>query len=282
MCLSFTRDVIGSITRTVIDSATILEVIAGKDPGDSESSSNPVPRYVEFLKLNGGLKGKRFGVPKKYFFEVIHPDTLTVIDEAIREIRKMGGIIEEVEVKYMDFGAAARVNIVMPECIYLLEDYLQTFDPQATIEKYLDQLGPDAKSRLGTQKGLPESNPIPGYAYVKSVRDDRNKMIYGFERALSGLDGLLIPTTPLPASKIGDDVETELEGKMVNTFLTLTRNCYPINIVGYPAITVPAGYSKLGLPIGLQIVVRPWEEENLLSMAYAFEQATKVRKAPKL
>ena len=67
-----------------------------------------------------------------------------------------------------------------------------------------------------------------------------------------------------------------------NTFLTFIRNCDPISVVGYPAITVPAGYSKTGLPIGLQIVARPWEEGKLLGIAYAFEQATKVRKPPSL
>jgi len=107
-------------------------------------------------------------------------------------------------------------------------------------------------------------------------------MIAGFQEALSGLDGLLLPTTPLPAAKIGEDMETELLGKKVNTFLTFIRNCDPVSVVGYPAISVPAGYSKTGLPIGLQIVARPWEEEKLLSMAYAFEQGTKMRKAPRL
>ncbi len=77
-------------------------------------------------------------------------------------------------------------------------------------------------------------------------------------------------------------METELLGKKVNTFLTFIKNCDPVSVVGYPAITVPAGYSNNGLPIGLQIVSRPWTEDKLLSMAYAFEQATKVRKAPKL
>jgi Asp-tRNA(Asn)/Glu-tRNA(Gln) amidotransferase A subunit family amidase len=86
----------------------------------------------------------------------------------------------------------------------------------------------------------------------------------------------------LPAAPIGDDVETELNGQKVNTFLTFIRNCDPVSVVGYPAISVPAGYSKTGLPIGLQIVARPWEEGKLLSMAYAFEQGTKVRKAPQL
>ena len=135
---------------------------------------------------------------------------------------------------------------------------------------------------MGSQKGTPESKPIPGYRYTKSVREDRNKMIEGFKEAMSGLDALLLPTTPLPACKIGEDVETELQGKKVDTFLTFIRNCDPISVVGYPAISVPAGYSPTGLPIGLQIVARPWEEDKLLSMAYAFEEATKIRKPPKL
>jgi len=280
MYLSFTRDVIGPITRTVADSAMMLEVIAGRDPRDPESSSNRVPNYTALLK--GGLKGKTFGVPKKYFFEVIHPDTQKVTEEAIREVQKMGGGIKEVEVKHMDLATPTGFNIVLAECIYLMEDYLKGFDPQATVDKYLDQFGPDVKGALGSQKGTPESKPVPGYLYAKSVREDRNKMISGFKEAMSGLDALLLPTTPLPASKIGEDVETELEGKKVNTFLTFIRNCDPVSVVGYPAVSVPAGYSQAGLPIGLQIVARPWEEDKLLSMAYAFEQATKVWKAPRL
>ena len=276
MYLSFTRDVIGSITRTVSDSALILEAISGPDERDPESSSITVPNYISYLK--GGLKGKKFGVPKKYFFEGIHPETQNVMDEAIKEIKAMGGSIKEVEVKHMDIATPTGFNIVLAECIYLMEDYLKAFDPEATIEKYAEQLGPDVKGPLAGSK----SQPVPGYVYAKSVREDRNKMISGFEDALSGLEALLLPTTPLPAAKIGEDVETELLGEKVNTFLTFIKNCDPVSVVGYPAITVPAGYSSTGLPIGLQIVSRPWTEDNLLSMAYAFEQATKVRKAPKL
>ena len=276
MYLSFTRDVIGSITRTVGDSALILEAISGPDERDPESSSITVPNYISYLK--GGLKGKKFGVPKKYFFEGIHPETQNVMDEAIKEIKAMGGSIKEVEVKHMDIATPTGFNIVLAECIYLMEDYLKAFDPEATIEKYAEQLGPDVKGPLAGSK----SQPVPGYVYAKSVREDRNKMISGFEDALSGLEALLLPTTPLPAAKIGEDVETELLGEKVNTFLTFIKNCDPVSVVGYPAITVPAGYSSTGLPIGLQIVSRPWTEDNLLSMAYAFEQATKVRKAPKL
>jgi Asp-tRNA(Asn)/Glu-tRNA(Gln) amidotransferase A subunit family amidase len=280
MYLSFTRDVIGPITRSVLDSAVMLEVIAGNDSRDPESTSYPVPHYLDYISAS--LKGKKFGVPRKYFFEVIDPDTEQVMEEAIREIKNLGGTVKEVEVQHMDLATPTGFNIVLAECIYLIEDYLKGFDPEATIDKYLNQFGPDVKGVLGSQKGMPDSKPVPGYVYAKSRREDRNLMIAGFKEALSGLDGLLLPTTPLPAAKIGDDVETELVGKKVNTFLTFIRNCDPVSVVGYPAISVPAGYSKTGLPIGLQIVARPWEEGKLLSMAYAFEQGTKVRKAPQL
>ncbi len=280
MYLSFTRDVIGPITRSVEDSALMLEAIAGPDPRDPGSSPRPVPPYASHL--SGNLRGKKFGVPKKYFFDNIHPDTERVIDEAIRAIADSGGRIKEVEVGNLDIATPTGFSIVLAECIYLMEDYLKAFDPQATIDKYLDQMGPDVKGVLGSQKGTPQAQPVPGYVYAKAVREDRNKMIAGFEDAIGGVDALLLPTTPLPASTIGEDVETELRGQKVNTFLTFIRNCDPISVVGYPAITVPAGYSRTGLPIGLQIVARPWEEPGLLAIAHAFEQATQVRKPPKL
>jgi aspartyl-tRNA(Asn)/glutamyl-tRNA(Gln) amidotransferase subunit A len=281
MYLSFTRDVIGPITRTVMDAAIMLQTIAGKDPRDPESSSSRVQKYYALLERES-LKGKRFGLPRKFFFEVIHQDTQRAVGEAIREIQEMGGIVKEVEVKHIDLQPSM-INTVFAECVYLIERYLSEFDPQATIDKYLDQLGPHAKSILSRQKGTPEAKPVPGYAYIKSVRDNRNKMIAGFEDAMVGLDALVFPTTPLPATKIGaEELELEVQGQKFSTFEALRRNCNPINVIGYPAITVPAGYSEAGLPIGLQMVVRPWEEDKLLSMAYAFEEATHIRKAPKL
>ena len=278
MCLSFTRDVIGPMTRTVMDSALMLKVMAGKDSGDPESSGDPVPNYMSLLK--GDLKGKRFGVPGKYFFEDIHSETRTAIDEAIRRIQNLGGVVKDVEVKHMDIATSTGFNIVLAECIYLLENYLRWFNPKATIAEYLDQMGPDVKAVLGGQIGMPKSKPVPGYVYAKSVREDRNKMIAGFKEAMTNVDALLLPTTPLPASKIGEDVETDLEGKKVNTFLTFIKDCDPVSVVGYPAITVPAGYTRTGLPIGLQIVARPFEEAKLLQVAHIFEQNAKVRKPP--
>jgi aspartyl-tRNA(Asn)/glutamyl-tRNA(Gln) amidotransferase subunit A len=279
MGLSFSRDAVGPITRTVTDSAILLEVISGKDPGDPESASRKTSRYSAFLKKN--LNGEDFCIPKDFFFDIIESDTEGVFKDAISEIKKLGGQIKEVKLTGMEYMSHA-MNIVTAECVNLIEDYLKEFDPDATIEKYLDQLGADVRSILGSEKGLPESKPVPGYIYIRSVRDYRNRLISAFKEALSGSDAMLIPTTPLPASKISDGEEIELEGKKLSALRTFTRNCNPFNVIGFPAITVPAGYSRNGLPIGLQIVTRPWTERKLLSIAYAFEQATKVWHAPKL
>lgn len=178
----------------------------------------------------------------------------------------------------MDIATPTGFNIVLAECIYHIESYLKAFDPEATIEKYAESFGPDVRPPIVGSK----EKPVPGFVYDRSVRDDPNSMIAGFQDAVFGIDALILPTTPLPAARIGEDMETDLSGKKVTTFLTFIRNCDPVSVVGYPAITVPAGYSREGLPIGLQIVARPWEEYKLFGTAYAFEQATKVRKPPKL
>ncbi len=280
MYLSFTRDVIGPIARSVTDAAILLQAMAGQDTRDPGSSAEHIPNYS--LGLGRSIKGKVFGVPTKYFFDVIHPDTEGVMEGAIKAIRKLGGTVKEVAIKHMDIATETGFNIVLAEAVYLVENYLKAFDSEATIDKYLTQFGPDVQVTLGGQKGASGSAPVPGYTYIKSLHEDRQKMIAGFEEAISGLDALLLPTTPLPAAPIGDDAETELNGQMVNTFLTFIRDCDPVSVVGYPAITVPAGYSATGLPIGLQIVTRPWEEAELLNIAYAFEKATHVRVAPTL
>jgi aspartyl-tRNA(Asn)/glutamyl-tRNA(Gln) amidotransferase subunit A len=204
------------------------------------------------------------------------------MNDSVRVIQDMGGVSKEIEIEHMDLAYAADFNIVMAEAVYLIENYLKAFDPQATIDKYLDQMGPDVRRMLGRQKGTPHPKPILGYEYVKTLREECVKVISGFKEAMSEVDGFLLPTTPLPASKIGEDVETDLMGEKIRIFPTFIRNCMPVSVAGYPAISVPAGYSQTGLPISLEIVARPWEEDKLLSMAFAFEQATKSRKPPKL
>lgn len=280
ICFSFSRDVIGPITRTVRDAAIIMDAICGPDPGDPESSSRPAPHFSRRLKKET-VKGVRFGIPVNFFFDTVHPDTKRVFDDAVKEIRKMGGTVREIKMNDTDLLPA---QIIQPlaECIFLIEDYLKAFDPYATIDKYLDQLGPILRATLGRQKGLPDSQPIPAYVYVKTMRESRMRIAAAFEEAMRGMDALLVPTTVMPASKIGEDLEVDLEGVKLPTMPAFTRNANPFNIINYPAVTVPAGYSRDGLPVGLQIAMRPWEDTRVLCLARAFEEATLVRRAPRL
>jgi Asp-tRNA(Asn)/Glu-tRNA(Gln) amidotransferase A subunit family amidase len=278
--LSFTRDSVGPITRTVRDSATILEAIAGKDPRDPQSLSRTIPRYSALNE--DGLKGLRFGLPKRFIAEVIHPDTEVVMDVSVGAIRDGGGIVRELDIPCMELAYAADFNVVMAESVCLLEEYFRKLDPLANIGTYLDLMGSDVKEILRQQVGEPTSKPVPGYVYVKTLRDECESMMAGFKQAMYGLDALLLPTTPAPPPRIGEDSVMELNGKTASVFLTNIRNCIPLSVVGYPAISVPAGYSRTGLPIGLQIVARPWAEDRLFEIAYGFEQITKVRQPPRL
>ncbi|MGD0660671.1 MAG: amidase [Syntrophorhabdales bacterium] len=278
--LSFSRDCVGPITRTVRDSAMVLEVIAGRDGRDPQSASRPVPPYSDLTP--DGLKGRRFGLPKRFIADMIHQDTEEIVDDAVRIIRAMGGVIREIDIPSLSLAHAADFNVVMPEAVCLLGEYLLALDPSASIEACLDLMGTGAREILGHEAGGPGSRPVPGYLYLSTLRNECKMMKAGFRKAMHGLDALLLPTTPAPAPRIDEDPEMELNGSMKSVFLTNIRNCLPLSIVGYPAISVPAGYSKAGLPIGLQIVARPWEEARLFSMAYGFEQATKCRRAPRL
>ncbi len=232
MYLSFTRDVIGPITRTVVDSAIMLRVMCGTDPRDPYAVVKDAINY-HVLHRNG-IRGKKFGVPKKYFFDVIDPEIENVMGNVFKTIEKAGGSVREVEVKSMDIATTTGLNIVLPEAVYLMENYLKAFDPQATIEKYLDRIGPDVRGALGSQKGTPKAEPVPGYVYIQSMRENRRKITEGFESAMSDVDVLLLPTTPLPACLIGEEPECHLNGKKVNTFLTFIRNRDPVGVVGTP------------------------------------------------
>jgi aspartyl-tRNA(Asn)/glutamyl-tRNA(Gln) amidotransferase subunit A len=278
--LSFSRDTVGPITRSVRDAAMILEIIAGRDGNDPMSARRPVMRYSDHAA--NGLKAKRFGLPKRFIEEAIHGDTQKVMNEAVRVIQAMGGVVREIEIPSLDLAYTADFNVVMPEAICLLGEYLKAANPLASIEDCLDLMGADVREVLGRETGGPGSRPVPGYRYLSTLRNECEIMKRGFGKAMRGLDALLFPTTPAPAPRIDEDHEMELNGAMKSVFLTNIRNTLPLSIVGAPAISVPAGYSKTGLPIGLQIVARPWEEAKLLSMAYAFEDATKVRRAPAL
>ncbi|HET7876137.1 MAG TPA: amidase [Methylomirabilota bacterium] len=280
MYLSFTRDVVGPMTRTVEDAGLLLRAMAGPDPRDMDAEGGVVPSYGRGLLK--GLRGVRIGVPRRYFYEGNHPEVDRLTEQALKDMQGLGATLVDVEVKNLDIALPTGFAIVLPEAIYAMEAYLRQMDPAATIDKYLPQFGPDVQAILGGQKGTAETKPVTGYAYLEALHANRPKVQAGFREALAQVDALVTPTTPLPAAKIGEDAETELLGKKVNTFFTFIKDCDPVSVAGYPALSVPAGFTADGLPVGIQIIGRPWEEARILKIGYAYEQATGRRKPPAL
>jgi aspartyl-tRNA(Asn)/glutamyl-tRNA(Gln) amidotransferase subunit A len=278
--LSFTTDVIGPITRTVEDSAMILKVIAGPDSRDPEASAAKIPNYNAFLKVS--LKGIKLGIPRKFFYEDNDPEVDRLIDQALKTLEKLGATLVDVEIKHLEIVGDTSSKIIASESIYSFEEYLTKFDPAATIDKYLPQLGTDTWAKYANQKGTPESKPVPAYSYLEAVRTNRAKILRSLEEALKEVDALIAPTTPLPAVKFTEEVETELRERKVGTFLTFIRYMRPISVAGLPAISVPAGRTAAGLPIGIQVVGRLWDEPKIMEVAYAYQQATKWYSPPKL
>ena len=279
--IAFTRDSIGPITRTVEDTAILLQEIAGPDPRDPDASRSEIPNYREFLKT--GLEGVRLGVPRKYFYEDNDPEVERIIEQSLKTLEKLGAKLVDVQLgKEFELFSLVGIKIFIAECVNLVEDYLKNVDPAATIEKYLPEFGPDVSGILGSQKGTPGAKPVPAYEYLKAIRTDKAKVLRSFQEALIGNHALVAPTTPVPATMIGEEREIELRGRKVPLFATFARYTSPVSLVGLPAISIPAGWTTGGLPVGIQFIGRHWDEARIIQMAYAYQEATKWYRAPRL
>ena len=265
---------IGPLTLSVEDAALVMEVIAGHDPKDSTS----VKSDGGYLSgLNGGVQGLVCGVPKEYFGEGVDPEVEKAVWEAISRLEGLGASWREVSLPHTRYALAAYYIIAMSEASSNLarfdglryglrlgadQDWHSTFS-----EIRAAGFGPEVKRRilLGTYA---LSAGYYGRYYLKALKV-RTLIKQDFERALSagGADVLVTPTMPFPAFKIGERIEDPLSLYMADVFTV------PINLAGVPAISIPCGFAE-GLPIGLQIIGRHFDEASVLRAARAYEEAT--------
>ena len=249
--LSWALDHAGPMARSAADAAIILKVIAGHDPQDETSSKEPVPDYTKAL-MDQRLKRLRIGVPQEYFFDNVDDEVLKAIHAAILVLRddlKAG--VSEVSLPLIAEAPAAVSAIMLPEALAYHKRWLAE-RPQ--------DYGEDVRARL--EMGL----LYPAVSYVQAQRF-RSLIVEEWRQKVFGrVDLLAVPTTPVPAPS--------LEANDLQTTLTLTRFTGPFNLTGLPAISIPCGFTKGGLPIGLQLVGRWWDEATVLRAAHAYQQAT--------
>jgi aspartyl-tRNA(Asn)/glutamyl-tRNA(Gln) amidotransferase subunit A len=245
--LSWSLDHVGPMTRTVLDAAVLLQAIAGHDAQDPATVDRQVPTYTAMV--NRGPSSLRVGVPREYFFTTLDPDVAAAVDQALSVLAKLTAGVKDVAVP-----VSPDVNTIVMSA--------EAFAFHATrVREASQRFQPAVLGRLRVGEA------VDATTYIQRRRD-----LDSMRRAAAGLfadvDLLVTPTMPVLPVRIAEARSDE-----AGTAL-FARNTRPFNAYGLPAISVPCGFAKNGLPIGLQIAGPPWEEESVLRLAHAYEQAT--------
>jgi aspartyl-tRNA(Asn)/glutamyl-tRNA(Gln) amidotransferase subunit A len=253
--LCWSLDHVGPIARTVRDAALLLEAIAGRDPRDPTSSRRPVPLYSK--ALTGNIGGVRIGVPRDYFFDGVEPQVEATVRGAISHLRHLGGQVEEVSLPLMRSVPGGSLAIMVAEAYAVHERYVKT---------RARDYGEDVRQRL--MLGMYVSAP----QYLKALRF-RELLRRETLSVLRAVDVLAVPTAAITAKGI-DEPTVRIGEKEVAVASVLSRFTRPFNMTGLPALSLPAGFAADGMPVGLQIVGRPFEETTVLRVADAYERST--------
>ena len=255
--LSWLYDHVGPMTRCVADAAIMLQVLAGYDPDDANSADQPVPHYAAALNQAGPL---RVGVPRAYFYEALHPEIESAMNAAIAVIGKLASSVRDIEMP-----ASNDTTILRAEAYAYHAEY---------VKKSPELYQPETLKRICAGEDVSTATYIQARRQVDQYRHNIRKV---FET----VDLLVTPTTPVPPFTISE-LLADMDNLRTKEILTL-RNTRPFNILGLPSISVPCGFTKSGLPIGMQISGAPWAETNVLRLAHAHEQQTEWhKKRPKL
>ena len=267
-------DQIGPITKDVTDAALLMNVIAQHDPRDSTSADVPGRDYL--AALDDGVEGMTLGVPAEYFGEGIDPEVEKAVRDAIAQYESLGARTVEVSLPHTEYAVAVYYIVATAEASSNLARYdgvhygHRTADRTGMIQMYSrtrrEGFGDEVKRRimLGTYA------LSSGYydAYYRKAAQVRTLIQRDFDRAFEQCDALICPTAPTAAFKVGEKTDDPLQMYLSDIY---TISC---NLAGYAGISIPCGLTGGGLPIGLQLLAGPFEEEKLLRIARTFEAAT--------
>ncbi|UCD57475.1 MAG: Asp-tRNA(Asn)/Glu-tRNA(Gln) amidotransferase subunit GatA [Candidatus Hydrogenedentota bacterium] len=267
-------DQIGPLTKDVEDAALLMNLIAGHDPRDSTSAEIELPDFTESLKND--VKGLKIGVPREYFLEGIDPEVVNSVRAAIALLEELGAESFEISLPHSDYGLAAYYIVAPAEASSNLARYdgvkygFRHPERNNLLEMYYrsksEGFGAEVKRRIMLGTFALSSGYYDAY-YLKAQKV-RTLIKNDFEQAFEKCDVVITPPTPTPPFLIGEKVDDPLQMYLSDVF-TL-----PINLTGLPAIVVPCGFTSGRLPIGLQIIGKPFDEQTLFRTAYTFEQNT--------
>jgi aspartyl-tRNA(Asn)/glutamyl-tRNA(Gln) amidotransferase subunit A len=255
MPLAQSLDTVGPLAQTAEDCALLLGLMAGPDPEDATASHAPVADYTAATKAS--LKGIRIGVPSNFYVDDLDKDVAQILDETIATLKREGADIVQVELPDQRQLSAA--------CQLLVAVEAAAYHKRWLIERPQDY-GPQVLMRL--QNGL----AVPGVTYLETMRW-RGPALAAHVAATSKVDAVIAPVAPTPAPTIAaSDVGNTPGAEAV--IQRLTRFTRPINYLGLPSLAIPCGFTKLGLPVGMQLIGRSFDEATILTIGAAFQRAT--------
>ena len=275
-------DQIGVFATNAEDAAAVLTVIAGRDPRDATTADVPVPDYG--AQLTGDIEGARLGVPRALFGEGLDAEVRASVERAVEVYRSLGAEVVDVELPHAGYAIAVYYIIATAEASANLARYdgvrygfraENTDTLQAMYRRTRDEgFGAEVKRRIMLGTYVLSS----GYyeAYYLKAQQVRSLIRRDFARAFELCDAIVTPTSPTPAFPLGEKVDDPL-AMYLNDVYTVTAN-----LAGVPGISVPCGLSADGLPIGLQLLGRHWDEVTLLRLAHAYEQARPFTARPRV
>jgi mandelamide amidase len=254
--ISHTRDTAGPMARSMNDLVLLDGVVTGGALTEAQAD----------------LKGMRIGVPRGLFWENLHADTAKIAEDTLKALAKAGVVLVEADIP--DVGAldnAAGFPIALYETIVDLNAYLAGHKTGLNFAKVVAQVAsPDVKGILSSLLGE-MAVPEPAYREALTVHRPKLQKAYADHFAGQRVEAIIFPTTPLPAAKIGEDETTMLNGAQVPTFPTFIRNTGPGSVAGIPGLSLPAGLTPAGLPVGMEIDSPAGTDRRLLAIGRALE-----------
>lgn len=270
-------DQIGPITKDTTDAALLMNVISGYDDNDSTSVNLPVPDYTEALINN--VRNIKIGIPKEYFSQGLDNDVKTAVMEAVKLLKSMGAQVKELSLPHTEYAVAAYYIIAPSEASSNLARYdgvkygyraNEGGEGVSLIDVYERTRGEGFGQEVKRRIMLGTYSLSSGYydAYYLKAQKVRTLIKQDFDKAFSEVDVIITPTAPTTAFKIGEKTEDPLKMYLSDIY-TISAN-----LAGIPGISIPCGFDREGLPIGLQLLAKPFGEETIFRTAYSYEQNT--------
>ena len=257
MPLSPSLDHVGPLVRSVADAAILLGLIAGRDPLDPTSSPRPVEDF------RGALGGKplrkfRLGRPREHYWEKLDPEVRSAAQAAVRDMEKRGAVVREVSLPHLKESLDAATEISLAEALHVHE--AAGYFPARAAE-----YGEEVFQRIDAGAKVPANRYLAGF-------DVRKRLLAEFDAAFQDVDAIVAPTVPVPAPPIGAE-SVQIDGEQVGVRPAIVGHSRPANFTGLPAISIPCGFTRDGLPVGLQLIGRAFDETTLLRIAQSYESS---------